>query len=215
MKTPGKTSENPSHIYYEMTLWDWKYWNSLTVGQTTSTISKPLKQKFHRFSSPPLLFKDSSSIKAQTLAGPTDHLRGIRGLLIWKKWVESVSSTPNLWTGYFRRSLQNKRQLHIHFSLEEHIAQTTKVTWPSYEGEQKDQFSLIVNWLGKATKQCQFSPVEDTTKCLRYTEDKTIRPIHCKCFWAYVNQWEISSQRLLWCTEKSMNLPYYEDCAFL
>lgn len=118
MKTPGKTSENPSHIYYEMTLWDWKYWNSLTVGQSTSTISKPLKQKFHRFSSPPLLFKDSSSIKAQTLAGPTDHVRGIRGLLIWKKWVESVSSIPNLWTGYFRRSLQNKRQLHIHFSLE-------------------------------------------------------------------------------------------------
>lgn len=28
-----------------------------------------------------------------------------------------MSSTPNLWTGYFRRSLQNKIQLHIHFSL--------------------------------------------------------------------------------------------------
>lgn len=100
-----------------MTLRDWKHWSSLTVGYCTSTVSKPLKQKFPRFSSTPLLFKDSYSIKAQTVAGPTDHVRGIRGLLIWKKWVESVSSTPNLWTGYFRRSLQNKTQLHIHFSL--------------------------------------------------------------------------------------------------
>lgn len=114
VKTAEKSTKNHSCIYYEMIL------RLEILQQLNSRIVYQYKIKGSK-TEVPQIFQSSLVVQRLLLhqsSSPPNHVRGIRGSLIWKKLVESVSSTSNLWTEYFRRSLQNKRQLYIHFPLE-------------------------------------------------------------------------------------------------